>query len=129
VAVVDHEFGEGRTRLIGTMPGIGYRNHEDDGTRGFFEGLLDWAGIRPVVRPDDERLTARLHLGEHADFLWLINSSRDDVESTVRFSGERTFTKDLRVLWGSPDQVDISEADATRVRVNARDGLVIRIGR
>lgn len=128
VAVVDHEFGAGRTRLIGTMPGTGYSNHEDPGTRGFYQGLLDWAGIQPTVRVDDDRLVARLHVGDQADFLWVINSSRDDVESVVGFSGERAFSGQLRTLWGSPDQVEISKTNTTRVRVGARNGLVIRIG-
>jgi beta-galactosidase len=128
VAVVDHEFGAGRTRLIGTMPGTGYSNHGDLGTRAFFSSLLDWAGIQPLVKPGDDRLTARLHLGDEADFLWVLNSTRDDVDSTVELAEGRIFSKDTGVLWGSPDHVEFSGSNVTRMHVPARDGLVIRIG-
>ncbi|WP_195908994.1 beta-galactosidase [Microlunatus sp. Gsoil 973] len=129
VAVVDHEFGAGRTRLIGTMPGTGYSTHQDSGTRGFYQSVLDWAGVRPQARAHDDRLVTRLHVGDAADFLWVINSSREDVESMVELFGERSFNKEMRVLWGSSDQLELSETDTTRVRIPARDGLVIRIGR
>jgi beta-galactosidase len=128
VAVVDHEFGAGRTRLIGTMPGTGYSNHEDPGTRAFFSSLLDWAGIRPLVKPGDDRLTARLHLGDDADFLWVLNSTRQDVDSMIELGEGRNFSKKTGVLWGSPDHVELSGTAATHVHVPARDGLVIRLG-
>jgi len=127
VAIVDHEFGAGRTRLIGTMPGTGYSNHQDVGTRDFYQALLDWAGILPWVRATDERLITRLHVGSTADFVWVVNSSHDDVESLLEFPDRRGLTGNLATLWGSLDQVEIVGAGAARVRIGARDGLVIRV--
>ena len=48
-AVIDHHFGSGKTRLIGTCPGYGFYEAEvDPGTREFFGDLLKWAGKGPA---------------------------------------------------------------------------------
>ena len=90
-AVIDHTYGKGRTRLIGTFPGVGRSRAEGAaGVRGqpagstftthqvarmeappaaarraaaqrFFAHLLEWAEITPHVRTDNERVIARLH--------------------------------------------------------------------
>jgi len=90
-AVVDHAYGKGRTRLVGTFPGAArsragepvgrqgvptgttFTNHrvshvtgapsEDRLTalRAFFNGLLEWAGITPHVRTNNPSIIARLH--------------------------------------------------------------------
>ena len=90
-AVIDHTFGKGRTRLLGTFPGAArhragapverhglptgstfttHRVTHVFGTpsdarlaaaRAFFGGLLDWAGITQHVRTDNPAIIARLH--------------------------------------------------------------------
>ncbi|MDQ3701872.1 MAG: beta-galactosidase trimerization domain-containing protein, partial [Chloroflexota bacterium] len=90
-AVVDHMFGKGRTRLIGTFPGAARHRAVPAAARSalpsgstftthrlaqvttpssearraashaFFAGLLHWAGITPHVRTDNPHVIARLH--------------------------------------------------------------------
>jgi beta-galactosidase len=90
-AVVDHRFGTGRTRLVGTFPGAArhravgpverrglprgstFTTHRIAevagmsaaerlrGSGAFFAGLLDWAGITPHVRTSNPAVVARLH--------------------------------------------------------------------
>ena len=44
VAAVDHVYGKGKVRLIGTMAGAGYGRNAGDTSAEFFAGLLDFAG-------------------------------------------------------------------------------------
>jgi beta-galactosidase len=90
-AAIDHTYGKGRTRLIGTFPGVArHRAVEPVSRRGapgastftthrlaevsgpasaerlavlrrFFAALLDWAGVTPHVRTDNPAVVARLH--------------------------------------------------------------------
>jgi beta-galactosidase len=90
-AVVDHAFGQGRTRLVGTFPGVARHRAvlplERHGTpsgstftthrlaavtgrsseerlaasRAYFGALLAWAGIMPHLRTDNPAVIARLH--------------------------------------------------------------------
>ena len=89
--MIDHTFGKGRTRLVGTFPsaarsragdpvarrgapsGTTFTTHRVAPVGGapseerraaldaFFAGLLDWAGITPHVRTDNPAVIARLH--------------------------------------------------------------------
>jgi beta-galactosidase len=86
-AVIDHVFGRGKTRLIGTCPGYGYYEAENDpATRNFFGGLLEWSGKKPHVKCSDLRLVARLHEGDGYRVLWMINSAREAVEAQLEVS-------------------------------------------
>ena len=104
VAAVENRSGKGRTLLIGTYPGAGYFRHHDAGTREFFLGLLEWAGIEQRVRSSDAAVKARLHEGAGGTYLWVINPTRE----------RRT--------------VDVSVAGRTlKVTVDGRDGKVQRL--
>jgi beta-galactosidase len=127
VAVVDNQYGQGRTRLIGTMPGTGYSLHEDEGTRSFFREALRWAGVEPDVSVGDSRLFARLHVGDDADFLWILNHSRSDIDSTVNLGAGRRFSPQTTLNWGDAAHLQHTGGDSGRIRVPRRDGLVIRL--
>ena len=88
IAAVDNRYGQGKTRLIGTMPGYGYAVH--GGAEGnyraparaetsFFEGVLKFAGKAPRVRLSDPRLIARLHEGPGGTYLWIANPKRQAI--------------------------------------------------
>ena len=58
IAMVDHRFGNGKTRLIGTFPGYGYDRAQDAPTQQFFADLLKWAGKSQHVTCSDDRIIA-----------------------------------------------------------------------
>src|SRR5262249_29651939 len=58
IAAVDHRFGKGRTRLIGTFPGAGMASRLDAATAAFFAGLMPWAGRTQHARVEDRQVTA-----------------------------------------------------------------------
>jgi beta-galactosidase len=129
IAVVDNEFGKGRTRLIGTNAGRGYFTHEDKGTAEFYRQTLDWAGIAPLVQSSDPRAIIRLHRGEVNDFLWVLNPTRTPIEPTVRLAAESGFDAAYEVLWGDAAAVSSTDARTATIGVPARDAIIIRLGR
>ena len=93
-AIVDHVYGIGKTRLVGTSPGYGYYEAKDDpGTRAFFGKLLSWAGKDQHVRCSDHRLVARIHRGKGYHVLWIVNSTHDEIAADLTLSGRWANTR------------------------------------
>jgi beta-galactosidase len=83
VAAIEHQFGKGKTLLIGTFPGGGYYLHHSPGARAFFAGLLKWAGVEQQLHTDNSTVQARLHQGPGGTYLWITNPSRAEAKVTV----------------------------------------------
>jgi beta-galactosidase len=125
-AVIDNQFGSGRTKLIGTSPGYGYYEARDDQeSRKFFGDLMTWAGKTQHVRCSDWRPVARLHSGGGNDVLWIINSSREQVDAEFILSDR----------WGSFDHCEpvvnrgkISPSGKSLMAsIPARDVLIVKM--
>ncbi len=127
VAVVDHFYGAGRTRLIGTFPGYGFTRQRTDASRRFFASLLAWARKQPHIQCSTPGLVARLHHGESGTYLWLVNHNRQPVDADVALShGWGPFSR-ATVLWGeggSPPRVEGRSISLTTPR---RDATVLRL--
>jgi beta-galactosidase len=76
IAAIEHRLGKGRTLLIGTYPGAGYFLHPTAEAAGFFAGLLEWAGVRRILKCSDPQVKARIHTGAGGTYMWLINPTR-----------------------------------------------------
>lgn len=125
IVAVDHTFGDGATRLIGTSVGTAYSLNPTPETGRFFESILAWANVQPAVRTSDRRLTARLHRGKTSAFLWVTNPTHSDITATLTVSAERTPVRDIRTHWGAAP-AKVEGADII-VAVGARDGVVLQI--
>jgi beta-galactosidase len=136
IAVVDNTYGQGRTRLIGTMVGYGHAAHaarphhpdaepcEPGATPDLFRSLLGWAGRIPHVRSSDSFVKARLHDGEGGTYLWVANPTRRDRPVRLTISAAwRPFSKG-RTLWGSA--CDVND-DTITLAAPARDVTVIAL--
>ena len=124
VAAVDHAFGAGRTRLVGTFPGAGYARHPEAGMAKFFADLLAWAGRRQQVAVSDPRTVARLQTGDGGRYLWVLNPTRGPVRTTV------TLTEPVgggTVVWGDPGSLTPVAEQALTVAVGPRDATVVRL--
>jgi beta-galactosidase len=125
VAVVDHTYGRGRTRLIGTCPGYGYFNIQDEDTRKLFAEILPWAGRQPQVSCDDRRVVARVHQSQAAVCLWIVNSSRESVTAGLALADHWGPFQGCEVLWG--EESPAVEGRTVEATVPPRDGLVLKL--
>lgn len=125
IIAVDHAFGDGATRLIGTSVGTAYNLSPDGETAGFFEGILRWADVTPHVQTSDTGLTARLHGGAGGTFLWVTNPTHTGIESTLTLAPAWVPVGDVGVHWGTgPEQVSGTRISIT---VGARDAAILKI--
>ncbi|MBI3469852.1 MAG: beta-galactosidase [Candidatus Solibacter usitatus] len=123
-AAVEHRAGKGRALLIGSFPGGGYFRHHAPDTKAFFAGLLDWAGIRQMVRVSDPLVKARLHSGPGGTYLWAINPTRARRE--VRISLNEAFTAGRDIWQSSTPRVSGRTVEAA---VEDRNAAVVRLER
>ena len=60
IAGVDNQYGQGRTRLLGSFPGSRLRRNGLGRNREYFAGLFAWTGYEPHVTSTNPSLLARL---------------------------------------------------------------------
>lgn len=127
VAVMDHAFGKGRTRLIGTFPGYAYQKSYDRQLRQFFADCLAWAGREAHVTTSDERIIARIQTnGDRSlKFLWVINSARTDVPVKMTLAKSYQPVKRCLPVWGGG--ASLKEGAVIQARIPARDALVLKL--
>lgn len=97
-AVIDHKFGQGKARLIGTSPGTTFYRTLDHAPELLIRDALRYAGIEPMILCLDDSIKARIMRGEFGSFLWVLNTSLKQVESEVTLSlslGSWTTATDL----------------------------------
>jgi beta-galactosidase len=108
VAVVDHAYGRGRTRLVGTIAGAGYAahgpvgGHEPDPPAPFFASLLRWAGRRQHITSSEPRVQARLQHGSSGAYLWVANPTRHPHSLCLELSEAWGPYAASDTLWGAP---------------------------
>ena len=125
IAAVEHQFGQGRTLLVGTFPGYGHWRHPKHGGREYFAWLLRWAGKTQHVGVSDPRITARLQEGPPGRSLWLTNPTSACIPVHVTLASERGGVANAEALWGdSPVAVAEHAIDLT---VGARDAAVLKL--
>jgi beta-galactosidase len=127
IAAVDHQFGAGRTRLIGTFPGIGFDRHQSEGSRSFFRNTLGWAGVQQALTTSNRQLTARLFDGAGGRYLWMLNHTRRPQDGRISMADRLEPFADTTVLWGEVGgQKQLSER-SINVCVGPRDALVLKL--
>jgi len=124
VAAVEHAFGKGKTRLLGTMVGYGYATHPGDRSPAFFADVLRWAGIAQYVVSSDPRVKARLHAGEGGLYLWVANPKRRALPVRLELSEAWGPFTSCRTLWGAKATVDGRTVTLT---AGARDVAVLAL--
>jgi beta-galactosidase len=124
-AVVDHEVGRGRTRLIGSFPGLGHLRRPGSASRRFFRDLLAWAGARPHVALAAPGVVARLHDGAGGTFLWVVNHNREAREVALEIAPAWGPFGGADLRWGEAAPVVAGRRVA--VAVGGRDAAVMRL--
>jgi beta-galactosidase len=123
LAVVENQYGAGRTMIVGTHPGIAYFRKSNKENLDYFAEMLVWARRKQHVRLSNRLLHARLHEGSEGRVLWLLNPTRESQKATVSLAdGAPVFGQ---AYW-SGEGADVS---GTTVTVPPRDVLIVRLTR
>ena len=124
VAAVDHTFGKGRTRLVGTMAGAGYAAHPGDRSAAFFAECLAFAGKQPHVRCSEPHVKARLHGGSGGTYLWVANPARRPLPVRLELDEAWGPFSSARSLWGAEAT---AAGRSVTLTAGARDVAVIAL--
>jgi beta-galactosidase len=124
VAAVDHVFGKGRTRLIGTMCGAGYAAHPESRSPTFFAEALAFGGVEQHVVCSDPRVKARLHDGPGGTYLWVANPTWQPIPVRLTLGEAWGPFSSTRSLWGAAAEV---AGRTVTLTANARDMAVIAL--
>jgi beta-galactosidase len=143
VAAIDHAYGKGKTRLMGTMAGLGYGAHADgaahtdgathlnsathagDSASAPFDRVLAWAGADRHVTCSDPCIIVRLHAGAGGMYLWVANPTRRERFVRLELGSAWGPYSQERALWGAEARVDGRRVTLT---VDGRDVAVIALG-
>ncbi len=124
VAAVDHTFGEGQTKLIGTMVGSGYYTHPGNRSAVFLARLMEFVGKQQHVWCSDPRVKARLHNGKGGMYLWVANPTRRKLPIRLEIGVAWGSFSSARSLWGNDAETD---GHTITLTAGARDVSVIAL--
>ncbi|HUX88413.1 MAG TPA: beta-galactosidase trimerization domain-containing protein, partial [Chloroflexota bacterium] len=125
IAAVDHHFGRGHARLIGTFPGLGYSRQPTADSRRFFGGLLEFGGQQRQVRLDEPGVAARLHASGEATYLWVINHNREARRVELEIASAVGEIQSTTVVWG--DGEPVAQDQRLSLSVGGRDATIVRL--
>ncbi|MFN8525907.1 MAG: beta-galactosidase [Chloroflexota bacterium] len=123
VAVVDHTYGQGRTRLIGTFPGAGFGRGMDAQAREFFRELIRWAGREQHIRVDQSGVVARISEDGGQRYLWVVNHNRGSTRAMVEISPRFGEVDPEAMVWAGGTIEQTRKGLAVFVR--GRDAVVV----
>ena len=124
IAAVDHTYGRGRTRLMGTMPSAGHGAHPENGCADLFADVLAYGAKRRHVHCSDPRIKARLHAGAGGTYLWVANPARRPLPVRLELSEAWGPFASARTLWGAEAQI---EGRIVTLAAGARDVTVLAL--
>ena len=124
VAAVEHAYGQGRTRLVGTMAGWGYAAHPADRSPSFFADALRFAAHDQHVWCSEPSVKARLHAGDGGTYLWVANPARQPLRALLRLSDAWGPFSAASPLWGAEARVSGQEI---QIVAGARDVAVLKL--
>ena len=125
IAAVEHQFGKGRTLLIGSFPGAGYYLHHSPGTRDFFASLLEPNGVTAALKISDPTVQARLHQGAGGTYLWVTNPTRNSRTVKIQLASSAGNFTSAEDIWAK--QPVALDGHQITVSVAGRDAAVIAI--
>jgi beta-galactosidase len=124
-AVVDNVFGKGKTRIIGTMAGYGYKCGANTENLRFFASVLPYAGTSPLVRADyNTGLIPRIWANKTDTFLWCLNQELYPQEVILELSDAFLNVASAEALRGSDARVD---GRLIRFTLPGRDAAVYKL--
>jgi beta-galactosidase len=120
IAAIENAYGQGRTLLIGTHPGIAYFKTSNAENLRYFADVFAGIGRKQQVSTGNPNIVARLHRDAAGNgALWLVNFERQPEQVRVVLAPEHSALRATGSYWG-----DHQGLTAT---VPARDVLVLKL--
>ena len=124
-AIVDHTFGDGATRLIGTCPSLGCANGSDKRHARVILDSLAFAKLRPRVTTSSPDLCVRLLEGDGVHFVCAFNPSDKQLQATVTVSRRvGTFRGTTDLVTGKTRRL---HNNARRLKLDPSQGALLRL--
>jgi len=123
VAAVSHDFGKGRTLLVGTHPSIHCHKVKGGGNTGYFREIFKFTGREQLVWASNAAIQARLHRNDSRYYLWIVNPTREPQETKIEISGELGKLQFLNSHWNE-NHTEVAD-NGFSVQVPARDVQIL----
>ena len=127
IAVADHRFGKGKTRLIGTFPSYGHYHRPDTNSKRFFADVLAWGGVDQLVKVDKKHVIARIHKNEDHHYLWIINHTQNALEVSLELSSRLGPFTGGQLHWGGDESTLRVNGDRINTKVNGHDATILKL--
>jgi beta-galactosidase len=125
LAAVEHQFGRGKTLLMGSFAGGGYYLRHSPSGKAFFAGLMDWAKAKPALHTNAPGTQARLHNGAGGTYLYVVNPVRTARQVEITLEAPYGPFESGWDVWG---ERNVSVRGRTvSVEVGGRDAAVVRL--
>jgi beta-galactosidase len=111
-AAVVSAFGKGKVLMLGSYVSAGFVTRPEGSTRRFFDGLLDWAGVRRRVAVSGDPVEVRLLESGPESLVFVLNHAPTPATTVIV----------LRLLASGRRVEDLSTGEATKTRAVA-DGF------
>ena len=108
-AAVVSAFGKGKSLMLGSYVSAGYVSQPEETTRRFFDGLLDWAGVRRPVAVSGDAVEVRLLESGREHLAFVFNHAATPATTAVT----------LRVPLDGRAVEDIASGEAVAVQPTA----------
>ncbi len=128
IGLVDYRFGQGKTRLIGTCPGIAYLHSLDNRPALLIRSsVMTYGGITPSIDVSDSLVKARIQMGREVAYLFALNTSTAEKTVDIVISRKHGVYRQ-GVDLPKNETVDVEE-NGLRISLGSRQGTVIRLVR
>jgi len=127
-AAVASAFGKGKALMLGSYVSAGYVTQPEEATRRFFDGLLDWAGVRRSVAVAGDPVEVRLLESGRERLAFVFNHAATPATTvvTIRLSRDGRVVEDL--VGGSPaGATPVADGLEWRGTIPPRDVRVLRV--
>lgn len=128
IAMVENNFGEGKTLLIGTYPGMLFCRNSGDFTNEFIRRICKFANIDQRIVTTEPKVKARIHKGHGDIFLYVLNTDYQDCQVSISISKKiGVFKGAVNLVSRKSLLVSRGEKNTLKLELSAREGTVLKL--
>ena len=125
VACVEHNYGKGSIRIVGTMPSYFYKKTPTQSTQNWFISILDLINKKQRIQVNHKQVIVRPWKGERDCYLWVVNQDENDLKVEIKLDTDTIEYKGIDLLKGSGSVFD--RQGTLSLKVLGRDASIIKL--